>query len=120
MSTTMQTWAQGTVAALDRVNNGVVTHDQQLASLRQENQQLRYLLDEARERIKTLEGRSAAPEELVTLSRAAEIMNVHSSTITRWVDAGHFQLRTIGGRKKPMIVQSSLHRPKRKQRKKKS
>lgn len=122
----MQTWAQGTVAALDRQNgpaaNGITTPAQTLASLQQELAQTRHLLDLARERIRELEAglSDTPPEELVTLSRAAEIMAVHPSTITRWVAAGHFELRSIGGRKHPMIVRSSLHRPKRKKRSRKS
>lgn len=122
---TQQAWAHGTVAALDRQNggvvNGVTTPAQTLASLQQENEQLRHLLWLARDRIRELEAgtTATAPEELVTLSRAAAIMAVHPSTITRWVAAGNFELRSIGGRKHPMIVVSSLHRPARRKRSRK-
>jgi predicted DNA-binding protein (UPF0251 family) len=111
-------WARGTLAALERVNgsSGTITPAQTFASLEQENARLRHQIELQARRIRELEALNAQPQDLVTMSRAAEIMAVHPSTITRWVAAGHFQMRSIGGRKHPMIVASSLHRPARKQR----
>lgn len=118
-------WAKGTRESLERQGNGqVVTAGQRLASLRQENQRLTMLLEEARDQIaaltRELESYRVANigDRLVNMTEAASMLKVHPSTISRWVAAGHFRTYGDAG-KKPLIWASSLVRPERKKRRRK-
>lgn len=111
-------WARGTVAALERQRNGqVVTPAQHRGSLEQENEILRQRLAEARETIRDLEAQLSRIEpdterlRLISQSEAATLLNVHPSTISRWVKDGKCRTYRVRGRLKPMIDPDTLPHP---------
>lgn len=120
----MNTWAQGTLAALDRANgpaSDTARTDQIIAELRAENEKLQHLLRAARERVRTLEAALAASPaparagvgdsvHAVNQAEAARILGVHPATVSRWVNAGHFEM-VEGPGKHLLIATRSLHRP---------
>lgn len=116
---------RGLLATLDRVNGGgqVVTDRQINASLELENAQLKSQLAWASEEIRRLKAQLASlnatgqAEELITFTEAARRERVAVSTISRWVQRGHIELRHVGGRAKPYIVAHTLKKPPRKSRK---
>lgn len=121
---TMNAFAQGTLAALERQNgpaSDTARTDQIIAELRTENERLQYLLRVARERVRVLETALALSPTLaragvgdavpaVNQAEAARILGVHPATVSRWVAAGHFEMVTGPG-KHPLIATHSLHRP---------
>lgn len=138
--------ANGMKATLYRVNRGRtakkpngsrVTVGQLRDSHEAEVERLEKLLEVAREKIARLEAKIALLEHdagadigsdrrgelyrdrrIVTQAEAAEILHVAPYTISRWVQAGHFEMTHVPGRKRPMIYADSLHKPARKSRRK--
>lgn len=117
---TMNAFAQGTLAALERQNgpaSDTARTDQIIVELRAENEKLQHLLRVARERVRALEAQLAARPagagdtvSAVNQAEAARILGVHPATVSRWVAAGHFDL-VEGPGKHPLIAAHNLHRP---------
>lgn len=118
-SSSSNEWARGTIASLVRRSKGEgprITTQQLIADLRAENARLADQLADARAIIARLEQTLAVYEatsgqdRLLNITEAARLLQVHPSSVSRWVAAGHFKLYTQAG-KKPLIYESSLHRP---------
>lgn len=121
---TLNTWAEGTVVALERQQQGVgrgLTPQQRIKDLMDERQRLQDDLQDAQRQIADLQRQleayrvAAGHEPLVTQTEAARRLGVHPGTVSRWLAAGHFQTYTGAG-KKPLLYASSLHRPTRRTR----